>query len=73
MAKISINDLPDEIEIDMKDMKRILGGNEILSELILGYLARNPAAEDSLGGITNWWKSANMITIKTRRCDHGPN
>ena len=56
MAKIYISDLPERMEIDKQEMKRILGGNEILSELIVQYLSRHPAAEDTLEGITNWRK-----------------
>jgi hypothetical protein len=73
MARIHIGDLPEKFEFDEKEMRRILGGHEILSGSILRYLSRNPAAEDTLEGITNWWTSVNINPIKPRRCDHDPN
>ncbi len=73
MAKIRIRDLPERVEFDEKEMRRILGGGAMRSEFILSYLSNHPAAEDTLGGITNWWKSSNISPIKTRRCDRDTN
>ncbi len=56
MARIHIRDLPERMEFDEKEMRRILGGGAMISELIRSYLSRHSGAEDTLDGVLNWWK-----------------